>query len=43
MISEIESKFRFLVNFVVVFFFSIDEKDANIPCPSIINTKEIAY
>ena len=42
MISEIESKFRFLVNFVVVFF-SIDEKDANIPCPSIINTKEIAY
>ena len=41
MISEIESKFRFLVNFVVVF--SIDEKDANIPCPSIINTKEIAY
>ena len=42
MISEIESKFRFLVNFVVVVF-SIDEKDANIPCPSIINTNEIAY
>lgn len=42
MISEIESKLLILL-ILLCFFFSIDEKDANIPCPNIINTKEIAY